>query len=507
MPSVSAPVILRVVESAHLTATKYSLLKSEPLFRDLTSPVGEDMAAGDRIELLLHFTLPESLGTRHDSEVIKIDDIIEVCRFPRNFEVVHCVQPPPDAVESRTPFCRFAHSVIDEAITVMPLASELLPRRDRIRQDSFAEVSVLSVVDLTPNVLGPLEGFTDIADMGYRVLAGVGFKEDRHSTWRVRYPECKIFDESPQGIFGDFASGKLVPPGLPPPGNPMIALVAGENTNFRLSQGNKDMPSVDLFLSPLGIMDSATSSHFKPDFTALQISPAVLHSSTIRRFSESILRLLEQGQTVRISLQSLQAHGIPQDRSILVVVGSPFPGSAHVSTKRHDPPAIATGATRSQSPGKIEAFIGDLAFENPRATEGAGGTFVCSQADGAGMPPRYIYNHGTGQHVPGEDAKAVDMDADTVVLSYNSSQSLIHPVRRDLLTVRELARLQGFKDDFVFYGSPESQRKDVLAAQPPAVAKAIAKTILGVVMLSRKVELGDGGGNSRANKRPRVETD
>lgn len=358
----------------------------------------------------------------------------------------HTKTPLTDAVESRTPFCRFARSVIDEAITVMPLAPELLPRRDRRRQDGFAGVSVASVADLTPNVLGPLEGFTDIADMGYRVLAGVGFKEDRHSTWRVslrnldqpfyfltnqriqvRHPECKVFDGSPQDVFGDFASGKLVPPDLPPPGNPMIALVTGENTNFRLSQGNKVMPSVELFLSPLGIMDSATSSHFRPDFTALQMCPAVLHSSTIRRFSESILRLLEQGQTVRISLQSLQAHGIPQHRSILVIVGSRFPGLAHVSTKRHDPPAIAPGAVRSQSPRKIKAFIGDLASENPRATEGAGGAFVCSQGDGAGMPPRYIYNHGTGQHVPGEDAKAIDMDADTVALSCNSPQSLIHP--------------------------------------------------------------------------------
>lgn len=84
-----------VVESAHLTATKYSLLKLEPLFQDLTSPVGEDMLAGDRIELLLHFTLPESMGTRHDSEVIKIDDIVEAHIFPRDFEVVHCVEPPP----------------------------------------------------------------------------------------------------------------------------------------------------------------------------------------------------------------------------------------------------------------------------------------------------------------------------------------------------------------------------------------------------------------------------
>lgn len=46
--------------------------------------------------------------------------------------------------------------------------------------------------------------------------------------------------------------------------------------------------------------------------------------------------------------------------------------------------------------------------------------------------------------------------------------------RGDLLTVRELARLQGFPDDFVFYGSKERQYEQVLEAFPPPVAKAIA---------------------------------
>ena len=64
----------------------------------------------------------------------------------------------------------------------MPLAPELLPRRDRRKRDGFTEFSMASVLDLTPNVLGPLEGFTDL---GCRVIAGMGFREDRHNTWRV----------------------------------------------------------------------------------------------------------------------------------------------------------------------------------------------------------------------------------------------------------------------------------------------------------------------------------
>src|SRR5262245_6033636 len=109
---------------------------------------------------------------------------------------------------------------------------------------------------------------------------------------------CEVFDGSPPNVFGDFTSCKLLPPDLPPSGHPKIALVAGENSNFRLSHGNKKMPTVEAFLRPLDIMDSVTSSHISPEFTVLQMPPALLHGLTMNRLSKSILRLLEQGQVV-----------------------------------------------------------------------------------------------------------------------------------------------------------------------------------------------------------------
>jgi hypothetical protein len=45
-------------------------------------------------------------------------------------------------------------------------------------------------------------------------------------------------------------------------------------------------------------------------------------------------------------------------------------------------------------------------------------------------------------------------------------------------TVREIARLQGLDDDFVFYGSKDLQYLSVLNAVPPAVSKKIAETIM-----------------------------
>lgn len=45
------------------------------------------------------------------------------------------------------------------------------------------------------------------------------------------------------------------------------------------------------------------------------------------------------------------------------------------------------------------------------------------------------------------------------------------------ITVREAARLQGFADDFVFYGSAGDQYKMIGNAVPPAFSKILARAV------------------------------
>lgn len=71
------------------------------------------------------------------------------------------------------------------------------------------------------------------------------------------------------------------------------------------------------------------------------------------------------------------------------------------------------------------------------------------------------------------------------------------------MTVREFARIQGFPDDFVFYGSAQHQYDQVTLAQPPSVARAAAECIKTVIQRSKEVKLGDGKGYERQNKRRR----
>jgi hypothetical protein len=185
------------------------------------------------------------------------------------------------------------------------------------------------------------------------------------------------------------------------------------------------MPSMEKFLGPLNIIDAAVKSPLSPDFLVLLMPPALLHCSTIGRFSTSVIKFLEQRLSVHIKLSPLQDHGIPQERSVLVVVASPSCASL---------PWDSDWPVTSQEPSiTIKDLIGDLAFENPRLTQIANNGFVCSGPAQSNLAPdesngstRYIYNHRTGR-LPPPGKIPIDMDANAIQMSRNGPEDWIHP--------------------------------------------------------------------------------
>jgi len=81
--------------------------------------------------------------------------------------------------------------------------------------------------------------------------------------------------------------------------------------------------------------------------------------------------------------------------------------------------------------------------------------------------------------------------SEAVLTNFGNIRNYIHPISDRAFTVRECARIQGFPDNFIFLGKPESQYRQVGNAVPPRLAQVVARVIMDF--------LSDGGGAAAAS--------
>lgn len=70
----------------------------------------------------------------------------------------------------------------------------------------------------------------------------------------------------------------------------------------------------------------------------------------------------------------------------------------------------------------------------------------------------------------------------------------LHPEQDRVISLREAARLQSFKDDFVFYGPQTSLYKQIGNAVPPLLAYAVARSVAEAVDIDTMMDLFCGAG-------------
>ncbi|PYH86461.1 hypothetical protein BO82DRAFT_415586 [Aspergillus uvarum CBS 121591] len=159
----------------------------------------------------------------------------------------------------------------------------------------------------------------------------------------------------------------------------------------------------------------------------------------------------------------------------------------------------------------IEEQIGDLKSTNPRADDEhpTAGKHVFLNPAGQVN----VYNHGTGQLPDVADKpyfETVDFQSNIILPTLYSDHGWLHPTRHDILTVRECARIQGFPDDYIFYGADKTLRSQIIASVPPPITWSLAEAIRKIIKehtapgleASAFAALDISG---RATKRPRVD--
>jgi DNA (cytosine-5)-methyltransferase 1 len=95
----------------------------------------------------------------------------------------------------------------------------------------------------------------------------------------------------------------------------------------------------------------------------------------------------------------------------------------------------------------------------------------------ADIPTELFPNNRSNRH--SSAFKRLDEQACSVTIDTgNAHSNYFHPLYNRIPTVREAARIQSFKDDFVLEGSRTSQYRQVGNAVPPLLAKVVAVELL-----------------------------
>lgn len=179
------------------------------------------------------------------------------------------------------------------------------------------------------------------------------------------------------------------------------------------------MPTVQHFTQVLDIVDQSFEA-LHPNFVAMLMPPALLHPLALGKCVSTILGLLGKRMSVHLKLTPLSDYGIPQQRSILTIIASPFRAPLPWGVDRPD---------RGPQPSlKVADVIGDLVFDNPRALPQCKTGFVCSpptQGEHASLG-RYVYNHITGQAIRWNQ-EPIEVDVDSVLTPFNGAKSWLHP--------------------------------------------------------------------------------
>ena len=184
------------------------------------------------------------------------------------------------------------------------------------------------------------------------------------------------------------------------------------------------------------------------------------------------------GYELTVNLYKFEEYGVPQARHRLIIVGMrkdlgirfevPKP-SGIIKTCREaiETPPIGPNAPNNELTAQSAQVVERLSYIRPG-----------ENAWTADLPPHLRLNV-TGAQLS-QIYKRLDPDkpAYTITGSGGGGTHVYHWRENRALTNRERARLQTFPDDFIFFGSKESVRKQIGMAVPPDGAQVILEAIL-----------------------------
>ena len=260
---------------------------------------------------------------------------------------------------------------------------------------------------------------------------------------------------------------------------PIDALAFGFPCNdFSVVGEKKGMNGV---FGPLYTYGVKALRHFKPKWFLAENVGGLRSANDGQAFQIILKELQESGYSITPHLYRFEEYGIPQARHRIMIVGIrtdlgvefkvPAPcynaGSLRTSREAIEEPPIPTDAPNNERTKQSSNVVERLKYINPGENAFTADLPEHLELKVKGVRISQIY-------------KRLDPDkpAYTVTGSGGGGTHVYHWIENRALTNRERARLQTFPDDFIFYGSKESVRRQIGMAIPPMGVKAVIEAIL-----------------------------
>lgn len=245
---------------------------------------------------------------------------------------------------------------------------------------------------------------------------------------------------------------------------------------------------------------------FLPEFLVMENVKELLSGTQRHHFKNLTTRLERLGYSVFAEVHDLSEYGLPQKRIRALVIAwrdgipvGPTPAGATLTVKDvigHLPP-VAAGERHPSDPMHVSPKMTDRVLDRVRAMPKNGGSWADVMNDPALtieqkeyllIPSMFRARPGSFPDVYGRlwwDRPAITI---TRECAHVGNGRYTHPEQDRLLTVREMALLQGFPSEYVFEGPLPAKYNQIGDAVPPMISRLIAEQIIALKEGRAKVE-------------------
>lgn len=277
-----------------------------------------------------------------------------------------------------------------------------------------------------------------------------------------------------------------------------------------------DDPRNALFVHFIRLLDGFTAAGRKPRHVVMENVPGVVYGRNLIIVRELFKLFKERGYHVFADVVNMADYGLPQLRNRFILIATlnevppTFPRHTHAPVKKGE---LNEYVSVSEAIGDLAVGQADEKAVVKLASRGRPTRFQSFVRDGGGFAPNHHGNHlsevnrkrvatvpqgGCWKDIPPEllpdrfrRVRLTDYatlygrlheasPAYTISAGFNNVTSgcFTHPIHDRALTVREGARLQGFRDSFEFLGPKEAQYRQVGNAVPPFFMMQLVQHLL-----------------------------